>query len=276
MSYHATIMMVGSIAVAPLGGWLADAYGWRAVLWVKAPLLLAAAVLGLVAVPSRAGGAPSPEHAGRALAGDVLLVGTAVTAALLAIEQIARRPLWAAALALLALAMGAGWTRSRTSRPVLALVRRGQLGWPTLALMFNSSVVGLITFSLPFFISDVMHRGPQLLSTALVFFIAASAVITPLAGLLADRFRPLPVATLGGATTVAGLLPMLTLAANASLFDLAWRMAILGAGMALFNSPIMTAILDATPEHHTGTTGGITNLARTLGTALGPALAWPR
>jgi len=35
----------------------------------------------------------------------------------------------------------------------------------------------------------------------------------------------------------------------------------------------MTAILDATLEDRTGTAGGITNLARTLGTTLGPALA---
>lgn len=274
MSYHATIMMVGSIAVAPIGGWLAEAYGWRAVFWGKVPLLLAAAVLGLLAVPARVNRSGIRQAgAGRALAGDVLLVGGAATAAVLAIEQISRHPLWTAALTFLALVLGAGWVRRESARPVLTLVRRGRLGWPTLALMLNASVIGLITFSLPFFISDVMHRAPGLLSTALVFFVAAGAVITPLAGLLADRFRPLPVATWGAATTVAGLLPMLTLAPDAGMADLAWRMALLGAGMALFNSPNMTAILDATPEGRTGTVGGITNLARTLGTTLGPALA---
>ncbi len=51
-----------------------------------------------------------------------------------------------------------------------------------------------------------LHRGPGLLSTALVFFIATSALITPLAGLLAERFHLLPVAALGGALTVAALL----------------------------------------------------------------------
>ncbi|WND39738.1 MFS transporter [Streptomyces sp. BB1-1-1] len=273
MSYHATIMMVGSIAVAPLGGWLADAYGWRAVIWAKAPLLLAAAVLGLLTVPARARAADNSRPAGRALAGDVLLVGAAVTAALLAIEQSGHRPAWATVFAVLALALAAGWTRLDTSRPVLMLLRRGPLGWPTLALTLNASVIGLITFLLPFFISDVMHRGPGLLSTALVFFIATSALITPLAGLLADRFRPLPVAAWGGALTVAALLPMLTLAPDAGLTDLAWRMVLLGIGMALFNSPNMTAILDATPDNHAGTVGGLTNLARTLGTTLGPALA---
>lgn len=274
MSYHATIMMVGSIAVAPLGGWLAEAYGWRAVFWGKVPLLLAAVALGLLAVPARVNRSGIRQAQERqALAGDVLLVGGAVTAAVLAIEQTSRHLLWAVALTLLALVLGTTWIRRESARPVLTLLRHGRLGWPTLALMLNASVIGLITFSLPFFISDVMHRAPGVLSTALVFFVAASAVITPLAGLLADRFRPLPVATWGAATTVAALLPMLTLAPDAGMADLAWRMALLGAGMALFNSPNMTAILDATPEGRAGTIGGITNLARTLGTTLGPALA---
>lgn len=114
--------------------------------------------------------------------------------------------------------------------------------------MLNASVIGLITFLLPFFISDVMHRGSGLLSAALVFFVATSALITPMAGMLADRFRPLPVAAWGGALTVAALLPMLTLTPDTGLAGLGWRMALLGAGMALFNSPNMTAILQTTPR----------------------------
>ncbi|MEU9678359.1 MFS transporter [Streptomyces parvus] len=274
MSYHATIMMVGSIAVAPLGGWLADASGWRAVFWAKAPLLLAAAVLGLLSVPTRARSADGAERAGRALAADVLLVGTAVTAALLAIEQAGQYTTWtAAALGIFALALGRWWTRLDTTRPVRTLLHNGSLAWPTLALMLNASVIGLITFLLPFFISDVMHRGSGFLSAALVFFVATSALITPMAGMLADRFRPLPVAAWGGALTVAALLPMLTLTPDTGLAGLGWRMALLGAGMALFNSPNMTAILQATPQDRTGTVGGVTNLARTLGTTLGPAVA---
>ncbi|MFQ6852979.1 MFS transporter [Streptomyces sp. 35M1] len=273
MSYHATIMMVGSIAVAPLGGWLADASGWRTVFWAKAPLLLFAAVLGLLSVPARARSTGAAARAGRALAADVLLVGTAVTAALLAIEQAGQHTTWAAALGILALALGGWWTRLDTTRPVRTLLHNGSLAWPTLALMLNASVIGLITFLLPFFISDVMHRGSGLLSAALVFFVATSALITPMAGMLADRFRPLPVAAWGGALTAAALLPMLTLTPDTSLAGLGWRMALLGAGMALFNSPNMTAILQATPHDHTGTVGGVTNLARTLGTTLGPAVA---
>ncbi|EFE79073.1 hypothetical protein K7395_02415 [Streptomyces filamentosus] len=51
----------------------------------QGPLLLAAAALGPLSVPARSTGATA--RADWALSADVLLVGTAVTAALLAIEQ---------------------------------------------------------------------------------------------------------------------------------------------------------------------------------------------
>ncbi|MGH8876518.1 MAG: hypothetical protein ACRD0P_04120 [Stackebrandtia sp.] len=57
----------------------------------------------------------------------------------------------------------------------------------------------------------------------------------------------------------------------------AGRLGIIGLGGALINSPVMTAILAATPDGQTGTAGGITNVARTLGSTVGPALtamAW--
>lgn len=273
MSYHATIMMVGSIAVAPLGGWLADAFGWRAVFLAKVPLLLIAAVLGLLVVPSQPRRSGEAERTGRALAADVLLVGAAVTAALLAVEQAGKNMTWTLVLAVAALGLGVVWSRLGTSGPVLALVRRPRVGWPALALLLNSSLIGLITFSLPFFISDVLRRGPGLLSTAVMCFVAGGAVISPLAGFLADRFRPLPVATCGAALMVGSLLPMLTLGPETTTADLAWRMALLGIGMGLFNSPNMTALLNAIPPRHAGTVGGVTNLARTLGGTLGPAVA---
>ncbi|WP_344295228.1 MFS transporter, partial [Streptomyces synnematoformans] len=57
MSYHSTLMMVGSVAVAPLGGWIADGYGWRAVFLSRVPLLVLAAALGWRTVPPAA---PAP------------------------------------------------------------------------------------------------------------------------------------------------------------------------------------------------------------------------
>ncbi len=136
-----------------------------------------------------------------------------------------------------------------------------------------ASIIGLIVFSLPFFIADVMQRSPEILGVAMLFFVGGASVVAPIAGVLADRYGPLPVATVGAALTVAGMLTMLSLGSAAELVDLAWRMAAIGDGMALFNSPTMTAILNATPHGQAGTAGGVTSIARTVGTTIGSAVA---
>ncbi|MFW6693145.1 MFS transporter [Streptomyces sp. MAR4 CNX-425] len=275
MSYHTALMMVGSVAVAPLGGWLADSHGWRAVFLARVPPLVLAALLGWITVPPAAPGPggrrlPSPD---RGVLADVALIGTAVTAGLLAVEHGGRHPVPAAALAAGAVALGVWWARLPASRPVTSLVRRPSLRLPALALLGNAALVGLTSFLLPFFISDVLGRSPELLGTAIGVFVVVSALVTPLAGVLADRFDPRSVAAAGGALTVLAMVPMFTLDAGAGPVDVTWRLCLVGAAMSLFNSPNMTAILAAVPEGRAGSAGGITNLARTLGQTAGPALA---
>ncbi|EST38796.1 hypothetical protein N566_05460 [Streptomycetaceae bacterium MP113-05] len=268
-------MMLGSVAIAPVGGWIADDYGWRAVFLVRVPLLLLAAVLGRLTVPStparpRGPRLPRPD---RPLIVDVLLIGTTVTAGLLALEHSGERAALAIGLAALAVGLGVYWARRPASRVYTDLVRRRVLGLPALALLCNASLVGLLSFSLPFFISDVLQRSPEMLGTAIACFVAAGTLFSLVAGILADRYRALPVATAGAVLIVLALLPFLTLDAQAGVSDLAWRMFLLGAAMPLFNSPNVTAILSATPGGRAGSTGGITNLARTLGNTIGPAVA---
>lgn len=274
LSVIATVMMVGSMAVAPLGGLVAGAFGWRAVFLVKVPLLLLVLWVGYRSIPAsaRPGGRalPVPE---RSLLRDVLLVGVAITAGLLAIEQVQQRWVAAAGLAAVAVAVAVWWSRLTTSQPVVGLVRQRRFGLPVLALLAMASMNGLLGFSLPFFIADVLHQGPELLGVAMLVFVAAASVVSPIAGVLADRCGPRLIAAVGIAITVAGVLTMLGIDAETGVVGLAWRMAVIGIGGALANSPVMTLILAATPSERTGTASGITNIARTLGSTVGPAAA---
>jgi DHA2 family multidrug resistance protein-like MFS transporter len=266
-------MMVGSMAEGPVGGWVADAWGWRAVFLVKVPFLLLMLALGYVTIPAGRRGESVAAGPRRWSPSEVVLVGSAVAAVLFALQQPAGRRLLALALLVAAAVLVAGWTRLPAAAPVVGLIRRRSFGLPVLALMLIASISGLMTFALPYFISDVLRHGPEALGVALLCFVAAGALVSPIAGALTDRHGAGRVAFAGGVLTVAGVLPLATLDAGAGAFDLSWRMAILGAGMALFNSPNMTSILQATPDGQGGTVGGVTNVGRTLGTTLGPALA---
>lgn len=273
MSFLMTIMTLGSIVATPLGGYVADTLGWREVFLIKIPLVLAVLILGYWMV---AGGGhqgrrlPVPD---RTLLLDVLMVGAAISALLLAFEQVEGRWVVAAVLLAAAVAFTVWWTRLSGTRPVLALVRRPATGFPLLALMTLASSIGLVSFLLPFFISDVLGQSPNMLGIAMLFFVATMSATAPVTGFLVDRYGPVPLAVLGAVVSVAALALHLTLGADATLVDLAWRMALFGLGFGLFNPAVMTAILADSPEGQSGVSGGLANTARTLGTIIGPAVA---
>ncbi|MBB5996546.1 MFS transporter [Streptomonospora salina] len=273
MSLIQTVMMIGSIAVAPVGGVVAEAFGWRAVFVFKLPLLAALLWWGWRAIPPRRAAGPRlPAPAASALT-DAVVLGGAVGLGLLAVERIGGAWPISLALGIAAAAGGAVWLRLPAAAPVVALVRRPAFGAAAAALVLVAALSGLTIVSLPYFVSEVMGRSPEVLGVAMMLFTAAAAALSPLGGLLADRFTPLAVARLGSALTALALLTMLGLDAGSGLYSLSWRMALVGAAMALFMAPVMTALLGAAPVGEEGTAGGVANLARTLGNTVGPAIA---
>ncbi|MBW5426078.1 MFS transporter, partial [Streptomyces sp. BG9H] len=271
LGYVATIMPLGSMAGSSLGGFVADAYGWRPVFLVKLPVLLVVWWLGARMLPRGRGGLPAPD---RTLLTDVLVLGGAVTALLLAFDRIESGAAYAAgALAVGAAGLAVVWTRLRSSKPIVALVKRPAFGLPLLSLQLTGTFVGLSLFLLPFFVADVLHAGAELIGLAMIFFVAGIAAGSPLSGRLTDRFPPHLVAGLGGALTLAGLLSTLSLDGRAGLADLSWRLALVGFGQGVFGAPNNTAMLAATPPDMIGTGGGVAATVRTLAFTVGPAIA---
>jgi MFS transporter, DHA2 family, multidrug resistance protein len=266
-----TIMTLGGMAGVPLGGLVAGAFSWREVFVMKIPLLFVVAWLAFRTVRSGPGrGLPLPRLT---LLHEAVLLGGTVTAVLLAFDQVDDRPVLAGGLALTALALGTWWTRLPSARPVLTLVRGRTFAAALIALLCMSLTMGLIVFLLPYLIADVLAGSPELTGIALLFFVGVMAPISPVAGMLSDRYGTMLIARVGSAVMVAGMITMVTVGAAAGLVDLAWRLAVLGAGAALFNTPINAAILAATPAGMAGTSGGLAMTARTVATTVGPAVA---
>src|SRR5688572_9146375 len=141
-----TIMTVGAMAGVPLGGLIADVWGWRAVFLVKLPVVIAVLWVGLrtiTRIPQR--GLPRP---GAALVREALLLGGAVAVLLLAFEEVDARPLVAAALAVGAIGLATWWSRLSASRPVLGLVRTPAFGITLISLLAVTFTGGLVAFLL--------------------------------------------------------------------------------------------------------------------------------
>lgn len=270
MSYIAMIMMIGSIAMAPLGGLVASLAGWRMVFVVKLPFLLLALWLAHRTIPD--GEPATVARPDRGMLSETLLIGATISALLFAMESLNTQ------LPLSLLFLGGAvvfavlWTRRQSAKPVLNLLRHSQFGFPVLALTLISTSTGLVSFSLPFFIVEVMERSPAVLSTAVLAFVMAASVISPLGGWLADRYSSMAVASCGALLMLSAMVTLAGIDANSTVLDLSLLMAWAGLGMALFNAPNLASMLKAAPEGQAGTAGGISNVARTLGNTIGPAV----
>src|SRR5882757_6077407 len=268
----ATIMTVGAMAGVPLGGFVAEALGWREVMLLKLPVLALALMLaptGQVAAARRPRW-PAPDR-GQVI--EAILLAGAVTTLLVSVDLAVDHPGFAVAPLPIAVLAALAWARRPGAAPVVALARRPAVTRLVIAVLANTFTSGLIAFSLPYFIADVLGRGPSRTGVALTFFVGVAAPFAMAAGFLVDRYGTRWVAAAGSAFTVAGMLTMLTVDEGTGTPGLAWRLSVLGVGMGLFGAPINAALLAAAPAGMAGVAGGLGMTVRTIALTGGPAVA---
>ncbi|MEJ2854987.1 MULTISPECIES: MFS transporter [unclassified Saccharothrix] len=261
IGYVITIMTVGGLAGAPLGGVMAGALGWRSVFLMKLPVLVVALWLGLRSLKGDGRGLVSPD---RGLWLEVVLLGGAITAVLLAFEDM----VWLVAVAVV---LAVAWGRLPASRPVLGLVRRRVFALPLLTLTLVATSGGLLFLLVPYFVTDVLGGSPEDVGVALLVFVAGVGLLSAVAGSLADRYGAWLVAVAGIVVTVVGLL--LLLPPVTGVVDLSWRLAVMGVGQGLFNAAINALLMSQAPEDMAGAAGGLSATARMIGSTVGPAVA---
>lgn len=282
MGVITTLIPLSGLVGPGLGGLLAEAFGWRAVFAINVPLAVITLWLGLRTVPAGAPGRRGLPRPSLGLLREAGLLGGAITSVFLALGMLGGElpgSGWAVAVGLAAVAVMAAvvWARLAESRPVITLIRRPAYGLPVTALLLMVSGTGATFFLIPYLVAEVLHGSAQVTGAVLLASAAGMALVSPLAGVLADRVGARPVAFAGGFVTLAGMLALLQLGNGAHPGDVAWRLVLVGAGSGLFSGPVHTLVLAATPPALTATSGGVTALFRTFGLSIGPAagaLSW--
>jgi DHA2 family multidrug resistance protein-like MFS transporter len=148
---------------------------------------------------------------------------------------------------------------------------------PVFSLSIGTSICSftaqmLAFVSLPFMLQDTLGFSQVqtgLLITPWPFVIIFAA---PLAGILSDRYSAGILGGIGLIVMTCGLLLLASLGAHHEPFDIAWRMALCGAGFGLFQSPNNRAMLSSAPRERSGGASGMLGTARLTGQTLGAAL----
>lgn len=131
----------------------------------------------------------------------------------------------------------------------------------------------LATVSLPFFFNRVL--GFNAVETGLLMtpWPVATALIAPVAGRLADRYRAGPLCGMGSLLFAMGLTAIAVLPAHPAVWDIVWRVALTGLGFGLFQSPNNRVMFTTAPRRRSGGASGMQSTARLLGQSTGAALA---
>lgn len=264
-----------STGLGPLvGGALVDLFGWRSVFWINLPVVALAIVLAGRSFPRSRGAAGRPlDLVGQALACGALGFTTSGF-----IEASGGR--WDSPAALILFALGAVSVAAfivaelRHPAPLLELrdFRRRLFAGTIVVTVLAMTVLFGFLFVNVIYLQEA--RGYSALAAGLLVMPAmlCTVVVAPISGrLVAARGERLP-ATLAGALMFAGTLVLSQVSADAPLEVLLIAYLLIGSGLGLVNTPVITAIVASMPEDRAGVAGATTSTFRQVGGALGVAL----
>ncbi len=265
----------GGVAAAvgpPFGGWLVEVAGWRSVFLINLPLAVLVVVAALRHVPE----SRDPDAA----AGfDV--PGTALaTAGLAALSYglIERHPV----VSLLGLVSLAGFVvvESRAAYPLVRMTLfRSRLFTATNVVTFAVyAALGAVIFLLALQLQLVVGYSPLFAGLAAAPVVLLMLVLSPGAGMWAQRHGPRLPMTVGPLLAAVGLLLIGRIGPGAAyLTDVLPGVTVFGLGLSALVAPLTTAVLDAVPVTEAGIASGVNNAvsrtAQLLAVAALPGLA---
>lgn len=276
IGFQGSAQAVGLSIGPAVGGALIALIGWRAIFYVNVPVGIIGTALGALLLPrDRLDGERKPFDWG----GLGLFAPFLVTLLL----GITEGPTW-------------GWLSARVLAlfaAALALVvgfvireRRYRFPMIDLALfkittMTVGNVTGLLSYAamfgtlylIPYFAKHVIHLPESVAGLLLTPVPLAMTILAPISGGLADRYGSRILTTLGMALTGLGCgLLVLTLGLRVSFVAIVGELILIGAGLGLFTPPNNSSVMGASPKEHLGLSGGILNMARSLGMSWGTAI----
>lgn len=263
---------VGAIAAAfgpPLGGWLVEAVGWRAIFFINLPVATLAIGLALAGVEESGDRNRPLDWAGAVLATAALgMLTWALT--LWSSTRVMTTVAWialAAGLATLAAFVAVERRRGDEAMMPLGLFgTRAFVGLTGYTFLLYGALGGLIVL-LPYVLIEASGYSPVQAGIALLPFSIGVGLGSRVMGGLTQRIGPRWPLTIGPLVVAGGFAAMLLVGRGGSYWsDVLPGMALVAAGMAGAVAPLTTAVLSSVDDARTGTASGFNSaIARTGG-----------
>ena len=155
----------------------------------------------------------------------------------------------------------------------LSLFANRVFAFANLSALLNFVATYAVVFLTPFYLSIVLEYDVLNIGLVMAASPVATLFVAPISGMVSDRIGSRPLAFCGMCLQAAGLILLSRLQADSDAIDVAWRLALAGAGAGLFSSPNNSAVMGSVPPVHLGIASGILAAMRNVGMVLGIAVA---
>lgn len=281
MALNSVTVAVAAVAGPTLAAVILSHTSWHWLFGINLPLGLGLLWLGQRSLPPHRSPTPARLHPL-----DVLLNAAMFSLVFLGVEQLgtragagslnARAAALAVALLLGGLVVGVVFVRGQLRRDV-PLLPVDLMRIPVFALSMCTSVTAFAAQALgqiavPFLL--LVNQGRSAAETGLLMaaWPVGSMATAPVAGRLTGRYNAGVLSAIGMAVMAVGLASLALLPTAPTHVDIGWRLALCGAGFALFQTPNNFTIVTSAPAARAGGAGGMLGTARLTGQSAGAVL----
>jgi len=151
------------------------------------------------------------------------------------------------------------------------ILRRKPLS-ANISALLNYSATYALTILLSSYLQRLRGLNPSeaglILTTQSIF----QAALSPITGLLADKYNPSILASMGMFTITFGIIGLTQINPTTPINQIIYTLIILGIGFAFFSSPNTTAIMNMSPKEAYGSTSALLATMRFLGQAISTSI----
>lgn len=266
---------LGLMSGPSLGGFLIEFFSWRSMFFITVPIGLFFSFLSFRFLPM-----DKPTDGGAIDWSGSIIWAVAlclISVILTHTTELNLPPAITAAMILVAVCLVTVFiaVEKNTPQPLLPLElfhsKYFSLGIASATLSFTTLFSAIILT--PFYLDRLRDTPPSMTGLIMMSLPASIMITSPLAGWLADHFEKRIISTTGLLISTTGIFMLSFITIDSGIFTIAARLALTGAGQALFLSPNSAAVLGSTVARRTGSAAALLATSRNLGMLLGIALA---
>jgi EmrB/QacA subfamily drug resistance transporter len=266
---------VGLVVGPVLGGLILDALGWRAVFWIRAPVALAAFLMAWMIIKEQKNG---NEDFRLDVGGAVTLFGF-LSSLMFFLNYagrlgIGRSPVIGLGVLSTAFLVAFLFLETKNEQPIidLGLFKKRLFTAAVFSGGLQTASTGTAIFLIPFYLSSALGYSNSAAGLFVALLAAPLPVVSPISGKLSDRMGSRFFAALGMAVLIFAFIVLGRLGIAPPHWQLAVSIALVGIGMAIFQSPNNSAVMGSVSRDVLGTASAIVSTVRNIGSSTAIAL----